>query len=228
MSQAAGSSAHKGVVFAGGTYTFDRQRNGYLRLDEQYSVDTFNSFYADVRYPLAIDDKTTVVLGAQAYPQSAVGAKQLGSFSTWGYGLQAAVSNGPFGAQLYWTQTGSDRDTLNPYGSHASYLDLMQVSFNTAGEKAWAVGGNVDFAPFGAPGLSAAAIYASGSDRIAFATGAPLGDRNETDVRVDYAFPKGSVAEGLSGAIRYSWLRQEGAAQTGTQLRIYVNYSVRF
>jgi len=168
------------------------------------------------------------VLGAQAYPQSAVGDKQIGSFSTWGYGLQAAVSHGPFGAQLYWTQTGKDRDTLNPYGDHASYLNLMQVAFNTAGEKAWAIGGTVDFGPLGAPGLSAAAIYASGSDRIAFATGAALGNRNETNVRLDYAFPKGSAAAGLSGAIRYSWLREDGTPQTGTQLRVYVNYDVRF
>ena len=225
---AGGQGDHQGVVFAGGTYTFDKARNGYLRVDEQYGVDTYNTFYVDVRYPLALDDKTTLVLGAQGYPQSAVGDKQIGSFSTWGYGLQAALASGPFGAQLYWTQTGKDRDTLNPYGDHPSYLNLMQVPFNTAGEKAWGIGGNVDFAPFGAPGLSAAAIYASGSDRIAFATRAPIGDRNETNVRVDYAFPKGSAAEGLSGAVRYSWLRQDGAAQTGTQLRIYLNYAVRF
>ncbi|HET7525931.1 MAG TPA: OprD family outer membrane porin [Burkholderiaceae bacterium] len=228
MSEAAGSSDHQGVVFAGGTYTFDSERNGYVRLDEQYSIDTFNSVYADVRFPLVIDDKTTVVLGAQAYPQSAVGDKQIGSFSTWGYGLQAAVVYGPFGAQLYWTQTGKDHDTLNPYGDHASYLNLMQVAFNTAGEKAWAIGGTIDFASFGAPGLTSAAVYASGSDRIAFATGAPLGDRNETNVRIDYAFPKGSMAEGLSATARYSWLHEDGATHTGKQLRLYLNYAVRF
>jgi len=32
----------------------------------------------------------------------------------------------------------------------------------------------------------------------------------------------------LSGAIRYSWLREDGTPQTGTQLRVYVNYDVRF
>jgi len=229
MSEAAGSSGdHEGTVFASATYTFDKARKGYVRLDEQYSIDTFNTFYADVRYPLPIDDMTTLVLGAQAYPQSAVGDKRIGSFSTWGYGLQAALAYGPFEGQLYWTQTDKERDTLNPYGDHASYLNLMQVAFNTAGEKAWGIGGKVDFGPLGAPGLTAAAIYASGSDRLTFATGAPLGDRNETNVRVDYAFPKGSVAEGLSATLRYSWLRQDGAAQTATQLRAYLNYDVRF
>jgi hypothetical protein len=229
MSEVAGGSGdHQGVVFAAATYTFDKARNGYVRVDEQYGIDTFNTFYADVRYPLAIDDKTTLVLGAQVYPQSAVGDKQIGSFNTWGYGLQAAVVYGPFEGQLYWTQADKERDTLNPWGDHASYLNLMQVAFNTAGEKAWALGGKVDFGPYGAPGLSAAAIYASGSDRIAFATGAPRGDRNETNVRVDYRFPKGSPAEGLSGAVRYSWLREDGTPQTATQLRVYLNYDVKF
>ena len=160
--------------------------------------------------------------------QSSVGDEQLGSFSTGGYGLQAAFARGPFGVQLYWTQTGKGRDTLNPFGTHASYLDLMQVSFNTAGERTWGIGGNIDFSGWGAQGLTAAAIYAAGSDRIDYATGAPIADRNETDVRVDYAFPKGSVLEGLSATFRYSWLRQDGAQQTGTQLRAYLNYAVRF
>ncbi|MFO1325326.1 MAG: OprD family outer membrane porin [Burkholderiales bacterium] len=227
MSNVAGGSGNQeGLAFAGGTYTFGK--GGYVRLDEQYAFDTFNTFYADVRYPIAVDDRTTITLGAQYYPQTSVGDEQIGSFSTYGYGLHGGVAYGPVGVQLYWTQTGTGRDTLNPFGSHASYLDLMQVSFNTAGEKAWGVGANVDFADVGAPGLTAAAIYASGSDRIDYTTGAPMPDHNETDVRIDYAFAKGSVLEGFSATFRYSWLNQDGAAQTGTQLRAYVNYAVKF
>jgi hypothetical protein len=227
MSEVAGGTGeHKGVFFAGATYRFDK--TGYVRVDDQYADDVFNTFYADIRYPVAIDDQTALVLGAQYYPQKAVGAKQIGSFSTWGYGLQAAVTHGPFGAQVYWTQMGTGRDTLNPYGDHPSYLNLMQVAFNTAGEKTWALGGTINFGTLGAPGLTSALIYASGGDRIDFITGAPLADRDETDVRVDYAFPKDSVLTGLSATLRYSWLRQDGAAQTATQLRAYLNYDVRF
>jgi hypothetical protein len=227
MSEVAGGSGeHEGVAFVGLTYRFGK--SGYVRVDEQYAVDVFNSFYADVRYPIEIDDQTNLVLGAQYYPQKATGDKQIGLFSTWGYGLQAAVEHGPFGAQLYWTQTGTGRDTLNPYGNHASYLNLLQVAFNTAGEKAWAIGGSVDFGDLGVAGLTASVIYASGSDRINFTTRAPVGDRNETDAAVEYAFPKGSPLQGLSGALKYSWLREDGTAQTGTQLRVYVNYDVRF
>jgi hypothetical protein len=223
---AGGAGDQRGVAFVGMTYNFGK--GGYVRVDEQYAIDVFQSLYADVRYPIALDEATTLALGAQYYPQSSVGDDQLGSFSTWGYGMQATLAHGPFGVQLYWTQTGEERDTLNPFGSHASYLDLMQVSFNTAGEKARGIGANVDFAPLGAPGLTAAAIHARGFDRIDYQTGAPVGDRNETDVRVDYAFPKGSPLEGLVATFRHSWLHQDGAAQTGTQLRAYLNYAVRF
>lgn len=227
MSNVAGGSGNQeGLAFAGATWNF--AKSGYVRVDEQYAFDVFNTFYVDARYTVAMDDKTGIVLGAQYYPQTSVGDAQLGSFSTYGYGLHAGVNYGPVGAQLYWTQTGKGRDTLNPFGSHASYLDLMQVSFSTAGEKAWGVGANVDFASLGAPGLTAAAIYAQGRDRLNYTTGAPMPDRNETDVRVDYAFAKGSMLEGFSATFRYSWLDQDGAAQTGTQLRAYVNYAVRF
>ena len=159
------------MIYAGGTWDFARN-DGYVRMDEQYAVDVFNTFYVDGKYPIAIDDKTSLTLGAQYYPQSSVGDAQIGSFSTYGMGLQAAVAHGPVGVQLYYTQTGKGFDTQNPFGDHASYLNLMQVAFNTAGEKAWGIGGNVNFADLGVPGLTAAAIYADGRDRIDDQTGA--------------------------------------------------------
>ena len=75
------------MIYAGGTWDF--ARNGYVRMDEQYAVDVFNTFYVDGKYPIAIDDKTSMTLGAQYYPQTSVGDEQIGSFSTYGVGLQA-------------------------------------------------------------------------------------------------------------------------------------------
>ena len=95
-----------------------------------------------------------------------------------------------------WAQTGKGGDTLCPFGVHPSYLNLMQVAFDTAGEKAWGLGGRVEFDALGAPGLSASAI-------------------------------DGSVLAGLRATLRYAWLRQDGAPQTGTQLRAHLNHDVR-
>jgi hypothetical protein len=197
-------------------------------MDEQYAVDVFNTFYVEGKYPIAIDDKTSLTLGAQYYPQSSVGDAQIGSFSTYGMGLQAAVARGPFGAQIYYTQTGKGYDTQNPFGDHASYLNLMQVAFNTAGERAWGIGANVNFAELGVPGLTAAAIYADGRTRVDTSNGSAMPNRNETDVRVDYAIGKGTFLEGLVATFRYSWLHQDGSPQTQTQLRAILNYPLRF
>jgi len=47
-------------------------------------------------------------------------------------------------------------------------------------------------------------------------------------VRGDYAFAKGTWAEGLVATFRYSWLHQDGSPQTQTDLRAILNYVVRF
>jgi hypothetical protein len=80
----------------------------------------------------------------------------------------------------------------------------------------------------GRPGLTATAIYASGKDRINSSNGAPLPDHWETDVRADYAFAKGTWAEGFVATFRYSWLHQDGSPQIQTDLRAILNYNVRF
>ena len=104
----------------------------------------------------------------------------------------------------------------------------MQVSFNTAGERAWAIGGNVNFAELGAPGSRPSAIYAEGRDRID-ARPAP---RCPTATRPTSASitrsARGRFLDGLVATFRYSWLHQDGSPQTATQLRAYINYAVRF
>jgi hypothetical protein len=223
---AGGKGDQEGVIYAGATWNF--AKNGYVRVDDVYSTDVLNIFYVDGKYPIAIDDKTSLTLGAQYYPQTSVGGQQIGSFSTYGFGLQAAATYGPVGGQLYYTQTSKGGVTKSPYGDHPSYLNIMVNSFNNAGERAWGIGGNVDFATLGVPGLKASAIYAAGSDQFDVSTGAPIADRNETDVRLDYAFAKGTLLEGLVATFRYAWTHQDGAPQSGTQLRAYLNYAVRF
>jgi hypothetical protein len=227
MSNAAGGTgSQEGVIYAGATWSF--AKDGYVRIDNVYSTDVLNVFYVDGKYPIKIDDKTSLTLGAQYYPQQSVGDDQIGSFSTYGVGLQAAVTHGPVGAQLYYTQTGRGGETQSPYGDHPSYLNINVFSFNNAGERAFGIGGYLDFSDLGAHGLRASAIYAAGYDSINSQTGAQIGNQNETDVRVDYAFPKGTLLEGLVATFRYAWTHQDGTPQNGHQLRAYLNYEVRF
>jgi len=226
-SQVAGApGSQKGVIYAGATYAF--ANSGYIKLDEVYSTDVFNTFYIEGRYPFSFDDKTRLTLGAQYFPQKSVGDDLIGNFSTWGYGLNAALSYGAVTGQLYYTQTGTGFTTQSPYGDNPSYLNLQQIVFNTAGEKAWGFKGLVDFATLGVPGLTAYVFYASGKDRINSSNGAPLPNHQETDLRADYAFAKGNLLEGFVATFRYSWLHQDGSPQTQTDLRAILNYGIRF
>lgn len=227
MSQdAGGTGSGKGLVFAGADWDF--MKGGRIRADVQYGIDTYNTWYAEGRMPFDIAERSRLTLGAQYGSQRSVGAEQIGDFSTWAAGLQARLSHGPFGAHLSFTRTGTGFNTQNPYGDNPSFLNLQQVAFNTAGERAWGLGGNVNFADFGVPGLTASAIYAAGSDRVDASTGAPLPDRNETDVRADYRVGKGNALEGLVFTFRYAWLHQDGSPQTQTQARLIVNYPFPF
>ena len=227
MSQdAGGSGSNKGVYFAAADWDF--MKDGRLRADLQYGVDVYNTFYVDARLPFELGESTRLTFGAQYFPQRSVGDAQIGDFSTWGAGIRGALTHGALGVQLMVTRTGTGFDSQNPYGDSPSYLNEQQVPFNTAGERAWGLGASIDFASLGAPGLSASAVYAAGSHRIDDASGAPLPDRNETDLRADYRFAKGSALQGLWITLRYSWLRQDGSPQTQTQARVIVNYPLSF
>ena len=183
LSTAAGSKGtHKGVAFVGATWDF--AKNGYLRVDGQHGEDVFSTFYVDAKVPIAIDAQTSLSLGAQYTRQKSTGKETIGSFSTYAAGLQAVIARGPFSGQLYYTQVGKGFDTQNPFGSNASYLDLQQVAFNTAGERAWGIGSSVNFASFGrAGGRCHRRDYASSRDRTNAGTGASFPDRQETDLR---------------------------------------------
>ena len=225
MSQdAGGTGSNEGVYFAAADWDF--MKGGRIRADLQYGVDVYNTFYIDARLPVELGERTRLTLGAQYFPQRSVGDAQIGDFSTWGAGIRAHVAHGPFGAHLAFTRTGTDFATQNPYGDHPSYLNQQEVPFNSAGERAWGLGGSINFAELGAPGLSAAAAYASGRDRLANNTGAPLPDRYETDLRADYRFAKGHALADLVITLRYAWLRQDGASQP--QGRVIVNYPFSF
>jgi hypothetical protein len=227
MSQdAGGTGSGEGLVFAGVDWAF--MKGGRLRADVQYGIDTYNTVYVDARVPVALAERTRLTLGAQYFPQKSVGDAQIGDFSTWGAGLQAHLAHGPFGAHLSFTRTGTGFNTQNPYGDHPSYLNLQQVAFNTAGERAWGLGGSVDMGAFGLTGLSASAVYAAGRDRVDAGTGAPIPNRDETDIRADYRVGKGHLLEGLVATFRYAWLQQDGSPQTQTQARLIVNYPFSF
>jgi len=226
MSSAAGSTGpQRGMILGGARLPLPD--DGALRVAEQYLVDTYNTAYVDGDYPLAFGSAGRVRLRGQYGNQQSVGSAGLGTFDTWMYGVDGLWEKGPFGVEAAFTQTSRKRQTLDPFGDNPSYLNLMQVAFNEAGERAWLIGVAVDFTKW-ASGLKAAVSYGSGHGAIDPTTGAALGSRNETDVRLAYDVDKSSPLRGLSLGVEGSWLNQAGAASQARQLRVFANYDVPF
>lgn len=227
MSSAAGSAGpQRGMVLVGARLPLADGAN--VRIAEQYLTDTYNTAYADGEYPIAIGDEGRLRLQGQYANQQSVGSAELGSFDTWMYGVGGIYERGPLGVHAAWTQTSRNRETLATFGANPSFLHMMQVDFNEADEKAWLIDGSLDFGAMGAPGLKVAVIYGNGHGAIDSSTGASLGSRNETDVKLSYALDKSSKLAGLSFGVEGSWLNQAGAAAQGRQLRVFANYDVPF
>jgi hypothetical protein len=216
----------KGVIYAGATYAF--AGTGYLKVDELYSTDVYNTFYVEGRYPIPFDDKTRLTLGGQYYPQKSVGDDLIGNFSTWGYGLNAALTYGPVTGQLYYTQTGTGFTTQSPYGDHPSYLNLQQIVFNTARRESLGRSGHRRLRLDRRSRTCRDGDLCLGQGPRQFQQRCAAARSLGNDVRADYAFAKGTWADGLVATFRYSWLHQDGSPQTQTDLRAILNYVVRF
>jgi hypothetical protein len=227
MSSATGATGpQQGMVLLGARVPLPGPAG--MRIAEQYLVDTYNTAYADGDYPVAFGSEGRLRLKGQYANQQSVGSAGLGAFNTWMYGIEGVYERGPFGVEVAWTRTSRNRATLAPFGANPSYLNLMQVAFNAAGEKAWLLGGTCDFSTLGAPGFTASVTYGNGRGAISSTTGAPSGSRNETDVQLAYATARSSALPGLSFGLEGSWLNQAGAAAQGRQLRVFANYEIPF
>jgi len=227
MSAGAGSTGpQRGMILAGAALPLGE--GGNVRIAEQYLIDTYNTAYVDGACPIAVGAGDRLRLRGQYAKQQSVGSAGLGPFDTWMYGLGGIYEHGPAAVQLSFTQTARNHETQSPFGENPSFLNMMQVDFNDANERAWLIGGTLDFAATGAAGLKAAALYGSGHGAVDSATGAPLGSRNETDVILSYALGKSTPLAGLSFGIEASWLNQAGAVAQGRQLRVYANYEIPF
>lgn len=227
MSSAAGSTGpQQGIVLVGAQLPM--ADGAYLRIAEQYLIDTYNTAYIDGAYPISIGSEGRLRLRGQYANQQSVGSAGLGVFDTWMVGFGGVYEHGPASVQVAWTQTSRNRETQAPFGENPSFLHMMQVDFNDANEKAWLIGGVLDFTALGAPGLKAAVTYGNGHGAINSSTSASVGSRNETDLSLTYALDKSSRLQGLSFRVEGSWLNQNGAAAQGRQLRVFANYDISF
>lgn len=227
MSEAAGvpgSSSH-GMAFGGGRFApFENFSFGAI---DYYVEDTINIAYAMVDTLYRPTDELGVRFQGQFSHQRSVGKEALtgSSFRTWIVGGRVAASYGGGILALGFSTTDEGAGIRSPFGGDPSFLSIMQRDFNRAGENAWIASLSYNFSRLGLEGLSAFANYAEGYGAIDADTGAPLPDRREFDVTVDYRVKKG-LLRGFWLRLRASVLDVDGREKTSDEVRAIINYEI--
>jgi hypothetical protein len=202
-----------------------------LRLSSYHVSDILNSTYTDATWRMPLAKDTELRLSGQYMYQTSTGSDLLtgSSFKTHSAGLKGDLQYGPATFTLAYTQVGRGQQYRHDYGSWAGYTSMIVEDFDEAGRRAWLAGGAYDFARHGAPGLSAFFNLVFGSHAINAATGAPVSDKDEYDLTLDYRFSAKTWPEWL----RPLWLRgrwahieqkQSGTTSVTDDYRIIVNY----
>ena len=100
--------------------------------------------------------------------------------------------------------------------------DLMQRTFNQAGEKAVLLSLSYDFSHLGVAGVSTIVNFVQGWDGREL--GVP-GDAREVDATLDYRVPsETSLFQGLWLRLRGAWLDDERTDKNGVDVRVILRY----
>jgi hypothetical protein len=180
--------------------------------------------YAEAAHAFELRDGLRLRLDGQLTYQQTVGDELLPEedFETWNAGLRASTSWAGAVFRLGFSITGHERAIMSPWGSSPSYVDLMQTTFNRAGEKAILASVSYDFSRFGVAGFSTIVNFVQGWDARVDGF---RGDDREIDVTFDYRIPeKLGVYRGLWLRVRAAWLEEEGTGKTGTDFRVILRY----
>jgi hypothetical protein len=220
MGKAVGLPKSRGLAY--GNFMWQPSEEFHIGSSFGIVPDVLAGVYTEAAYGFALGRGWSVRLDGQLEYQWSVGDELLDSVETWNLGLRASTSWQGLVMRLGFSITDDDSPILSPYGSNPSYVDLMQRTFNKAGEKAVLLSLSYDFSHLGINGLSTILNYVEGWD------GRLLGvrqDGRELDLTIDYKIPKElGLYEGLWLRLRASWLDEQAADQDGTDFRVILRY----
>jgi hypothetical protein len=227
MSEAAGADGtDKGVTTFGGKLPISGEKLS-IGAGSLYGWDTFNTLLAEGSYYTVFDGGLDMRLSAQFTDQRSVGDELVGDFTTNHAAARAAFGWGGAVLKIAGSITSDNAGIRKPWGGSPSYLALMRGDFDRANERAFLVGLSFNSERLARLGLSGYANVAWGSDAEDPATGAPLPDRTEYDVTVDWK-PPGPPLKGLWIRVRYAQVDYDGDGETNRDIRLIANYSIPF
>ena len=223
MSEAAGADGtDKGLTALGVNVPISEKLT--IGAGDLYGWDTFSTFFAEGSYHTVLRGRLDTRLSAQFTHQHSVRDELVGDFKTHHVAAQAAFGWRSVVLKIGGSITSDNADIRKPWGGSPSYLGLMRSDFDRANEKALLVGLSYSSERLG---LSGYVNVAWGSEAESPATAAPLPDRAEYDITLDWKPPRPPL-EGLWIRARYAQLDIQGDGETVRDIRLIINYRIPF
>ncbi len=220
FAEALGLDRDRGIAYGGAIW--DPSEDTHVGIYLGGMPDVATRVYAELGAGCDLGDGWRGRLDGQFTFIGDVGEDLLGDAldDTWNFAIRAATSHGGAVFRLGASFAGPNPPNEGNFGASASYVDLMQRTFNQAHEKALLASVSYDFAGLDLDGLTAVVNFAAGFD-------AELdGGRHESrevDLTLDYRL-QGGWWKSFWLRVRGSWLHQAAAARDGTDVRVILRY----
>ena len=207
FAEAAGVPVDRGLAW--GAVIWDPGENFHSGVFAGVVPDVGGKAYGELGVGRDLADGWHGRIDGQFTYQFDIGDDLLGDASddTWNLAIRAAASHAGAVFRLGMAFAGPNALT-NSYGSSASYVNLMQRTFDRPREKALLASISYDFSGLGVDGLSAIVNFAAGFD------GKVDGGRSnaqEVDATIDYRVKKEGWWKSFWLRVRGSWLNDESA-----------------
>jgi hypothetical protein len=202
---------------------------------DYYIQDFVNTGFAQGEYNFQLPKGVPQwIIGANVIDQRSVGSNLLtgSSFQTYQASAKVQISYAGWTAFIAGSMTGDGSKIYSPFGSKPNYTDMQQVSFDSAGEKAF--GGSLAydfgyaFSNAGLSGLSTGVWYTHGWGAFDPSTNFGIPDRKELDLWVQYR-PKEGPLKGFRVKVQYADVWQENNVRADQpEFRFIVDYTILF
>jgi hypothetical protein len=227
-----GVSAGMGLV----SLRYDAIPGLRLRTSAYHVPDILTSSYSEAIWTRQLGDDFGMRLSGNFMVQGSTGLHLLTGepFSTFSAGIRGELMWGPANLQFIYTNTGTAAQYRSPYGVWIGYTKQLMHDFDRAGEQAFKVHLNLDFASVGLPGLLLDGSVTSGRGALVPNSGLQLPDNTEYNLDLHYRFnfderwPDWLKTLSLRG--RIGWLDSSlyGYTTHTTEYRAILNYTYRF
>ncbi len=231
-------SSFRGFAYAGGDYQATEHWSVSLYGSRQ--KDAWDQYYAGTSFNYPLDDKLSLLGGANYYKVKDQGRQVMGELDNDIWSVRGGFAYGPHQVLLSYQRNNGDDDFDYLRQTDSIYLDnsIQYSDFNSPKERSLMLRYDLDMAAFGVPGLSFMTRYGKGWDADysnansvymrTDANGNPLTNQGrwERDVEVKYVV-QGGAAKDLAFRVRQATVRSDSFESDLDEVRLIVEYPLQ-